>query len=181
MALVRLRLLFATLVAVLALASGCASGAASSPRGPRDEVRAETEPEKRAPLSTDAIARTRGELQLLARDLAVLDGRLPAALEAVNFTVMRYPTCLDVLFDKVAHLDLDRREITLAEQDLRRTFDDIVGGRANGSSLLAVENKARARRDQIATMNGELAMIYAEAMSQRPSCAPKAKDSEEKQ
>jgi hypothetical protein len=156
----------------IAFASACASGPASTTR--IDEDRAANPPPARVAPSTDAVARTRSELQLLARDLAVLDGRLPSALSAVNFTVMRFPVCLDVLFEKYARLDLARREITLEEQDLRRALDDIVAGTEDGTRLLAVENRARVLRDRLAGMNAELAMLFADAMSQRPSCAPKS-------
>lgn len=120
--------------------------------------------------TTDAVARARGELALLTRDLTVLDERLAPALSAVNFTIMRNPACLDPLFEKYARLDLDRREISLEEQDLRRTLDAIVAGEESGTLLLRVENGARKLRDRIATMNKDLALLFANAMSQRPTC-----------
>jgi len=150
----------------------CASTSSSRADGAPDEAGSATEAPRAAHVAptTDAVARARGELALLTRDLSVLDERLAPALSAVNFTIMRNPACLDPLFEKYARLDLDRRAISLEEQDLRRTLDAIVAGEESGTLLLRVENNARKLRDRIATMNKDLALLFANAMSQRPTC-----------
>lgn len=155
------------LVALAAVTSLALGACASAP----DTVPSEAEVD--AKVAEANLGAMHHRAMKVVEDTKVLESRISSALSAVNWSLRHYPECTDTLFDKVASLDLKRRQLGEDAMAIAEQLEAAMAGKGPALDVLAataLDNRITHIDDEVTMLNAELATLFGKIMKRGRPC-----------